>query len=301
MRNSAVLETQNIERVSFDPVRGQLVGDPVPVTTGTRFWANPDPSPDGASIVVYSQNTPEGDLYVGRSDGTGTLRQLTSDAALDRVPRWSPGGEWIAMFSDRTDQLQVWAIHPDGSELRQLTRTPSGVVAWSPDGRRFAVSRTQATPGEAGAAILDIRGEPHGVTELPHAPPPHSRFTPNAWSADGRRLAGMNGFTTMGIVVYSLDTRIRSVDGIRGMAGVAAGQSAPSVRIARTGVSYSRHADENHATDPFSAARHDWPTAAHARWPHRVLLTARDRGGCLAGQSAIGPIKRLLRCKMDCT
>ena len=62
---------------------------------GSRFWANPDPSPDGASVVFYSQVGPEGDLYVARSDGTGGLRQLTDDAALDRVPRWSPDGSRV--------------------------------------------------------------------------------------------------------------------------------------------------------------------------------------------------------------
>jgi Tol biopolymer transport system component len=107
------------------------VGGTVAVTTGSRFWANPDPSPDGSFVVFYSQVAPEGDLYVTRSDGSGGLRQLTDDSAIDRVPRWSPDGEYIAMFSDRGGALPVWQIRADGSDLRQLTEAPSSVVAWS--------------------------------------------------------------------------------------------------------------------------------------------------------------------------
>ena len=67
------------------------------LTTGSRLWSNPDPSPDGQSVAFYSRVEPEGDLYVSRPDGTGQ-RQSTSDAALDRMPRWSPDGQWITCF-----------------------------------------------------------------------------------------------------------------------------------------------------------------------------------------------------------
>ena len=75
------------------------------MTTGSRLWANPDPTPDGEWVVFYSRDQPEGDVYVCRPDGTG-LRQLTSDPAVDRVPRWSPDRTWVAFFSDRGGPLQ---------------------------------------------------------------------------------------------------------------------------------------------------------------------------------------------------
>lgn len=202
---SAVQEHQNIEWLRFDPVTAQVLGEPLPVTTGSRFWANPDPSPDGVHVVFYSQIAPEGDLYVGRADGSGALRQLTDDAPIDRVPRWSPDGEWIAMFSDRTNELQVWMIRPDGSDLRQITRDMSSVVAWSPDGRRMAVTRQRS----GAASIIDPRA-PLGAEAAPDTGPiatAGERFTPNSWSPDGHWLAGQHGFTTPGIVVYSLANR----------------------------------------------------------------------------------------------
>jgi dipeptidyl aminopeptidase/acylaminoacyl peptidase len=207
---SAVLETQNIERLRLDPVKGEVVGQPVAVTTGSRFWANPDPSPDGSFVVFYSQVGPEGDLYVTRSDGSGGLRQLTDDAAIDRVPRWSPDGEYIAMFSDRSGALQVWQIRADGSDLRQLTEAPSSVVAWSPDGRQLAVTRqlSRGMSAARGASIIEPRlpANANGL-DLPPVPLAIPQFAPNSWSPDGKWIAGQNGFTTLGILLYSVGSR----------------------------------------------------------------------------------------------
>ena len=205
---SAILETQNIQRVPFDPVKGTVAGEPVAVTTGSRFWANPDPSPDGEWVVFYSQVSPEGDLYVAKADGTGVMRQLTSDPATDRVPRWSPDGEWIAMFSDRSVELQTWLVRPDGSDLRQVSRQSSSVAAWSPDGRRLAVTRQAGNTFEQSAAIIDREGDDaNRSVGIQPAPEPHPRFATNAWSPDGKWLAGQNGFTTPGISIYSIADR----------------------------------------------------------------------------------------------
>ena len=199
---SAVLETQNIQKLRVDPVRGQFLGDPHPVTTGSRFWANPDPSPDGAWVVLYSQVGPEGDLYVARSDGSGVLRQLTGDAAVDRVPRWSPDGDWIAAFSDRGGaELHVWLIRPDGSDLRRVTHVPSSIAAWAPDGRQFAVGRIG---GRASASIIDPHVPLEAQQPIDLASAAAARFVPNSWSPDDKWLAGQNGFTTPGIWIHSV-------------------------------------------------------------------------------------------------
>ncbi|HSR40547.1 MAG TPA: hypothetical protein VLL48_00205, partial [Longimicrobiales bacterium] len=136
--SNIVTTTQNAQKATFDPRTGE-VGEGVWVTRGTRRWANPDPSPDGSRVTLYSQDRPEGDLYVMDADGTG-LRQLTSDSAVDRVPRWSPDAGRILYFSTRGGPLDVWTIRPDGSENRQITEGGAGVGAWSPDGSRIAVT-----------------------------------------------------------------------------------------------------------------------------------------------------------------
>jgi Tol biopolymer transport system component len=207
---SSVLETQNIQRLEIDPVKAEPIREPRNLTTGTRRWSSPDPSPDGRWVAFYSQIQPEGDLYLIKADGTG-LRQLTSDPAIDRVPRWSPDGKWIAAFSDRNGRLQVWKIRPDGSDLQQVTDGPDhGVLAWAPDGHRLAATR---------ARVGQVRGEPVVVidpdrawnAQTPQLLPPPSKtmpeFVANGWSPDGLRIAGQNGYVLPGVSVYSVPSR----------------------------------------------------------------------------------------------
>ncbi|MBI2535830.1 MAG: PD40 domain-containing protein [Gemmatimonadetes bacterium] len=189
---SSVLVTSNIQRARFDPVRGAVMGEPEWITRGSQRWANPDPSPDGESVVFYSLVEPEGHLYLTRADGSGRPRQLTGDSASDRMPRWSPDGNGIAMFSNRSGPLQIWKIRPDGSGLTQLTHAPGNVAyaVWSPDGRRMAA----AGPGaDHRATYVFDPSRPWGEQQpevLPTLPDslapfaPQSPFAPHSWSPD---------------------------------------------------------------------------------------------------------------------
>jgi Tol biopolymer transport system component len=205
---SSVLRTRNIQRVAIDPVAGTPKGEPEWVTTGSRTWSNPDPSPDGTLVAFYSNPQPEL-LYVARSDGS-VLRQVTSGSFTDRMPRWSPDGRWLAFFSNRGGGYHMWKIRPDGSELQQLNDVPdASFPAWSPDGSRIAVSMT-AGPGhpadtthivDANRSARDQRPE-----RLPDPTDAHP-FIVNSWSPDGLTLAGQDNLASHGILTYSLRTR----------------------------------------------------------------------------------------------
>jgi Tol biopolymer transport system component len=202
---SSILVTSNVQRVAFDPVRGTLVGEPEWLTHGSRRWANPEPSPDGRRVVFYSLVEPEGHLYVIPSDGSAPPRRITADTASDRVPRWSPDGNWIAVFSDRSGPLQIWRIRPDGSGLAQLTDAPrnTAYAVWSPDGSRMAASYTVR---DSGIAFLFDPDRPWaGQQPEVLGTPPDSLmpFGPHSWSPDGRRLAGMISTLDRGIVTYT--------------------------------------------------------------------------------------------------
>jgi Tol biopolymer transport system component len=209
MAYSAVLESQNIQKLRLNPGTGETIGEPIAVTTGSRFWSSPDPSPDGEQVVFYSAYQPEGDLYIAKSDGSSAPRQLTSDPSLDRVPRWSPDGQWIAMFSDRTGQLEVWKIHPDGSGLAQVTHGGGGVATWSPKGNQLAVTRAAPGPNRWVNPIIDVDGpgdsqHPQTLAPLPQAFP---GFAVNSWSVDGEKIAGQNGYASLGISIYAVRQR----------------------------------------------------------------------------------------------
>jgi imidazolonepropionase-like amidohydrolase/Tol biopolymer transport system component len=99
-------------------------------------WINLDVSPDGKDLVFDLL----GDLYLMPVDGTGSgfARRLTSGAAFDMQPRFSPDGSLIAFASDRDGATNLWVIRPDGSGLRQVSKEKSWFInspVWSPDGQ----------------------------------------------------------------------------------------------------------------------------------------------------------------------
>ncbi len=108
--------------------------------------ADPQISPDGTKIVYVvaeidrAADKSNSDLWVVPTAG-GEPRRLTTSAAADHSPRWSPDGKSIAFVSTRGGSSQVWALPVEaGGEARQVTRLPidaSGVI-WSPRGDKVA-------------------------------------------------------------------------------------------------------------------------------------------------------------------
>ncbi len=78
-------------------------------------------SPDGQTIVFAYK----GDLFSVPTAG-GLARQLTSNAAWDGRPVWSPSGKKIAFASEREGSLDIYEMSATGGELTRLT-THSGV------------------------------------------------------------------------------------------------------------------------------------------------------------------------------
>ncbi|MBI3667112.1 MAG: PD40 domain-containing protein [Acidobacteria bacterium] len=134
--------TANLQKVSFDPVKEALVGQPQWVTQGSRHIGGCDPSPEGEWLAFDTLGSKQEDIFVIKTDGT-EMRQLTNDVYRDRFPRWSPDGKRVAFMSNRSGRYQVWLINADGSGLEQITYESHGdslYPVWSPDGTRLAYS-----------------------------------------------------------------------------------------------------------------------------------------------------------------
>ncbi len=100
------------------------------------------------------------EIYIANRDGSAPLR-LAGHPAFDGWPAWSPDGNWIVFASNRAGPAasgQLWLVHPDGSELHQITFGDWGHTqpAWSADSRLVTSYRSQETEGAEYGSIAFI-------------------------------------------------------------------------------------------------------------------------------------------------
>ena len=164
-------------------------------TAGKYNW-NTDWSPDGKRIAVDSDRDGGWELFVMDPDGSN-VRRLTH--FLDNHqgpgnPDWSPDGNKItfAVCADpgcNDDQIEIYVMNADGSDQRQLTRTPSRgswTPRWSPDGRTivFASDRGRVSGADSEIYLMDADGS--NVRRLNvEGGRPH-------WSPDGKSIVFMS-------------------------------------------------------------------------------------------------------------
>ena len=175
---------------------------------------------DGSNVraVLSGQEMPSD----GSTKSTGSTGVAPSGPKRDAVtvirhpPRWSPDGRRIAIVGyegccDRP--LSIYTVGADGTDLRRLTDTVSG-LSWSPDGRRLAFAK----PDGAEVALYTIAADgtdAQRVTTIPgrYWNPQFINDDPNrawieavTWSPDGSKIL----YTCGGICVVALDGTLAS-------------------------------------------------------------------------------------------
>lgn len=149
------------------------------VTTLPMQENSPSFSPDGNRLVFSYSNTNDdaATLWVVNVDGSG-LAAITTGAFDDYEPKW--GLQGIAFTSNRNSpsgRWKIWAVQPDGSNLRRLGDVAGHDPVWLPDGDLLftdensvlalsTISRLRTATGSR-EVVVDVQGFIHPIDIRP--------------------------------------------------------------------------------------------------------------------------------------
>jgi Tol biopolymer transport system component len=130
--------------------------------------ADMDPTwaPDSLRIALSSNRAGTYDIWLFEF---GRKRQLTSNAANDFDPAFSPGGDRVAFTRRNTsDNYDIWVKQTNGKGLTRLTTNPAedSEPTWSPDGQSIAFVSNRG--GNYDVYVMNADGS--GETNLSQSP-----------------------------------------------------------------------------------------------------------------------------------
>ena len=166
---------------------GTSNGAPEPVTTGVGI-REATISSDGKRLA-YSKgglvaNVWRVPILEDRPATWADAEQITFDESYIQYIDVSPGGERLAVNSDRAGNSDIWVLPADGGDMVQLTTdpTPDWAPRWSPDGQQIVFYAYRS--GNRDIWVMPSSGGParqvttHGARD----------WFPS-WSPDGREIA----------------------------------------------------------------------------------------------------------------
>ena len=188
-----VLYLMNQDSHEFGPIDVEVVSDlsaemPRTVQVGDRI-ASMSAAPGGKRVVFEAR----GELFDVPVEEGYTLNLTQSSGAFDQQPAWSPDGEHLAFWSDRSGEYEIHLRVAESGETRKLTSRGEGFgysLHWSPDGANIGfIDHKNAIN------VVDV--ESGEITEVGHTNWQESHGArygyPINWSPDSRWLAFRQG------------------------------------------------------------------------------------------------------------
>jgi tricorn protease len=161
-----------------------------------------DISPTGARAVVDAR----GDVFTLPAEHGSPRNLSATPGAHELSTSWSPDGRWIAYFSDRNGELELYIQPQMGGEAIQVTSSGADTrylynASWSPDSKKIAYSDKRLR-----LWYVDIdKKQPVLVDTAEYSSRPAASWSPDSlWLAYTKPL---NGSGKDHIFLYSLGER----------------------------------------------------------------------------------------------
>lgn len=183
-------------------------------------------SPSAKRVAI----TGRGDIWTVPAK-EGPARNLTrTDAEFERDATWSPDGKWIAYFSDKSGEYELW-VRPSDARAAEAEKKD----AKKPDGDKSEAAEAAESAG--GKKI-----EPTKLTDL------GAGFRANpVWSPDSKHVAFTDQNGNLRIATMTVDEKASTVSGTVQLVDKDPWMETPSVSWSHDSawLAYTRGNDEN--------------------------------------------------------
>lgn len=196
------LETQEYREVEIDVVSDLSNEIPQEISVSNSI-RNMTASPEGKRVVFEAR----GELFDVPATEGYSMNLTKSSGAFDRHPSWSPDGKYVAYWSDKDGEYQIYLHSTDGSgDERKLTSRDKGYgysLYWSPDSEHIAFIDETNTIYSINIENGDLTEVGNTLWNVGHG---GRNNYPISWSPDSRWIAFHKGLENSQYAIMLYDT-----------------------------------------------------------------------------------------------